>query len=241
MKKVNLLIIATNKYTQFLPALLESAEKFFLNDCKVIYNVFTDQETVVRDLFKDSPISKKLLTHEVEHYHWPYSTLYRYHFFKIHFLQLKQADYYFYIDADTLFKDNITAADILGDRVGTQHCGFTTGRGSYETNPLSTSYVKETEGETYFGGGFWGFSIDEFVKLLDTATDMINADYEKNIIPVWHDESVLNRYLIDNPPTKILTPSYHWPQNNERIWKMWKEQYPCKILLLDKNHEEIRS
>lgn len=241
MKKVNLLIIATAKYIDFLPDLINSAEKYFLKDCKVIYNVFTDRQNDVREMFKNSAISKKLLTHEIDHYPWPYTTLYRYHFFKINFMEMKPSDYYFYIDADTLIKAKISSDDILGDRVGTQHCGYVGSRGTYETDPKSTSYVSTEEGKHYFGGGFWGFSFNEFVKLLDTATDMINADYENKIIPVWHDESVLNRYFIDNPPTKVLTPSYHYPESRiEHYQKRWPEKYECKILLLDKNHEEIR-
>ena len=51
---------------------------------------------------------------------------------------------------------------------------------------------------------------------------MIDADAARRIIPKWHDESVLNRYLITNPPHKVLTPSYHWPDGCPKIFDKWK-------------------
>ena len=62
-------------------------------------------------------------------------------------------------------------------------------------------------------------------------------------IPIWHDESVINRYLATNRPTRVLSPSYHFPESNQSIYQSWggKDKFPCKILLLDKDHKEIRS
>jgi len=62
------------------------------------------------------------------------------------------------------------------------------------------------------------------------------------IVPVWHDESALNKYISMLHPSRVLSPSYHYPENNEKIYSSWGENnYECKILLLDKNHKEIRS
>jgi histo-blood group ABO system transferase len=237
MKKVNLLIIATNKYVQFLPKLIESVNKYFTTEHQVTINVFTNRITDCELLL--SQLGGKIILYGIEHQAWPYTTLYRYHFFKAYQNELPSADYYFYIDADTIIKDKITGEEIFGDIVGTQHCGFVGKRGSYETRPESTSYVEPNEGERYYGGGFWGFHSTEFWKFVNKAVEMINTDGVKGIIPVWHDESVLNRYLINYEPDKVLTPSFHYPEGaNNR--KSWKENYPCKILLLDKNHNDIR-
>jgi histo-blood group ABO system transferase len=238
--KINLLIVATNKYIQFLPALLASAEKNFLMCDELTYCIFTDKIAEMRPL--QVKYGTKINLMRVEHKPWPYATLMRCHFFRDYWYNIGESgDYYFYIDADTLFTDHIKLEDVIGERVGTQHCGFVGRRGSYETNPLSKAYVSPDEGERYYGGGFWGFSKQEFPKFILAATTMIDEDERNGIIPVWHDESVLNRYFIDNPPTKVLNPSYHWPQNRPRLTERWPEQYPCKILLLDKNHLEIRS
>lgn len=236
-KNVNLLIIATNKYTKYIKPLLESADKFFLPDCNVNYCLFTDDMTMQLDSYK-----RKVLVWYVEHRAWPYTTLMRYHTFLSNIDSMPDADNYFYVDVDTLFKGVITANDVISDRTVVRHCGFIGKRGPYETNPLSTSFVRPNQGLRYYGGGFWGFSKDEFYKLLYKATSMINVDADKGIIPVWHDESVLNRYMIDNPPKKELSPSYHYPEGKIGYYRnLWHRDYECKILLLDKDHAEVRS
>ncbi len=62
----------------------------------------------------------------------------------------------------------------------------------------------------------------------------IDIDYSRGIIAVWHDESHMNRYFIDNSPTVILSPSYCYPENVNL-------SYTKRLLALDKNHQEIRS
>ncbi len=235
--KVALLIIATGKYMDFLENLLESINTYFLRDCDVEYHIFSDTVKFI------GTYPNRTTFHFIEHKPFPYSTLNRYHFFKKYKEELLNYDYYFYIDVDTIIKKPIKK-DILTPITVVQHCGHVNERGPYETNPLSSSYVKPDEGSTYFGGGFWGFNYEEFWKMIYTCTLMINKDKNQNIIPIWHDESVLNRYLIDNPPTKILTPAYHYPENVLHIYEKWKKQgldYKCIILLLNKNHKELRT
>lgn len=214
-----LLIVATNKYTEYLPALIESVRKYF--PCDICLFTNKDVDVKVEHICK------------VRGDAWPYPTLYRYHFFKAYQNKIKDYDHYFYIDADTIIKSHL--GDVLSERTAVTHCGYVGRRGTYESNPLSTSYVGPNEGTTYYGGGFWGFSNKEFWKFIHEAVAMIEIDERKDITPVWHDESVLNRYLINNPPTKVLSPSYHYPEGNEDYYKkIWGRDYECKILLLDK-------
>ena len=131
-----------------------------------------------------------------------------------------------------LFVDTV-GNEILGERVATRHPGFINQRGSYETNRNSVACVFENEGKYYFAGGFYGGSRKEFIQLLETTCSQIAKDFTKNIIAVWHDESHLNRYFIDNEPTLILSPSYCYPEN-------WNLPFHRRLLALDKNHEEMR-
>lgn len=237
MKKINLMIVATARYIEFLPRLVESVEKYFLKDCDVQINIFTDADTKILGRI----IGRNPFFHYAEHKPWPHATLKRLHFFQNHRYNMPAADYYFYIDADTVIQSEIKSEDVLGERVVVQHCGYTNQRGTYETNPKSQAYIKPEEGTHYFGGGVWCFSSNEFWKFVDKGVNMINIDEANGIVPVYHDESVLNRYMIDNPPTKILTPSYHYPQSRiEHYKKKWGQDYPCKILLLDKKHSEYQ-
>jgi histo-blood group ABO system transferase len=145
---------------------------------------------------------------------------------------LQQEDYLFACDADMLFVDEV-GRNILGKRVATQHPGFVDKRGSYDTNPLCKACVHDHEGRFYFAGGFYGGETKEFLELCKICAKNIDEDLSKGIIAVWHDESHLNRYFIDRPPKKILTPSYCYPES-------WKLPYKKRLLALDKNHSEYR-
>ena len=242
---VNFLVIATNKYFQYLESLLDSADQFFLRDEHVAYSVFTDQVEEGEALVAAKPYGESVKFYEIEHRPFPYPTLYRFHFFKRFEQNIGAiADYFFYMDVDSVITREITARDVVSARTAVQHCGYVDARGAYEKNRRSTCYVPRNQWGTYFGGGFWGFSRDEFWKFTDTAVRMIDLDASRGITPRWHDESVLNRYLITNPPHKILTPSYHWPQNHVTIHQQWKDKgksYECVIMLLDKNHAAVRN
>ena len=241
--RIGLLIIATNKYTSFLKNLLDSAETYFLKNTShdVEYNIFTNSVDEVKEIFGNECYYNKINIFNINHRQFPYTTLYRYHFFNQYKEQINYFDNYVYIDADSLIK-GLIGDDILGDRVSVEHGGFQNGiRGSYETNPNSTSYVFNHEGVQYYGGGFWSFSNLEFWKFVNIAVKMIDDDCHNGIIPLWHDESVLNRYLIDNPPTKVLNSSYHYPEPYADVWKIEYSHLDCKILILEKNHDDIRS
>lgn len=234
--KVNLLIVATGKYTRFLHKLLASADKYFLPDCDVRYCIFSDKELeFVHD--------RETGLYQIEHRPFPFPTLYRFHFFQQHKHNIPECDYFFYLDADALFVDFVHY-DVLSERTAVLHCGFVGERGTYETRKESAAYVAPDEGEYYFGGGLWSFSKSEFWKLTHWAVQAIDKDAEIGIVPVWHDESVLNRWLIDNPPINILSPSYHYPENNPHIYNKWSAKrlnFKPVVLMLDKNHKEVRA
>jgi hypothetical protein len=117
--------------------------------------------------------------------------------------------------------------------VGVEHPGFFGGRrGTYDTNPDSTAYVGNHEGTCYYAGGFNGGTAEAFLKMSKTIEENVNKDFTKEYIALWHDESHLNRYLINYPPKK-LSPSYCYPES-------WNIPFEKKILALDKNHSELR-
>lgn len=221
--KIGLLVVATGRYIQFVEPLVKSADKHFCTNHQVTYFVFTDGQV---------PLGKNIVRIEQKRLGWPYDTMMRISMYDKHRDQLGKMDYLFATDADMLFVDTV-GDEILSDRVATQHPGFVGRRGTYETNTISTACVGPREGQQYFAGGFNGGSSKEFLQMAHTITENINKDLEKNFIAVWHDESHINRYFIDNPPTKILSPSYCYPES-------WNIPYHRRLLALDKNHSEIR-
>lgn len=148
------------------------------------------------------------------------------------------------MDVDAEWRDKVRGSDVLSERTAVQHCGYVGERGTYEENIASTAYVAPGEGIMYFGGGFWGFVEKEFWRMVETLRAAIQSDEKRGVLAIWHDESHLNRYLIDNPPTKILTPSYHFPQNHHHIWGKWAARglsFDCVLLLLQKDHKKLRT
>ena len=228
MSKIGLLVIATGKYDMFIPPLFKSVKKHFLNNHEVTMFVFTDG---------DMPKKEGLVSLPNEHEPWPNATLKRYHVFDKHRKELSKMDYLYYCDADMLFVSEV-GDEILPDNeselVATEHPGFFGGRrGTYETRPESTAYVAEDEGECYVAGGFNGGTSEAFLRMSKALKEMVDKDLESDIIAIWHDESQLNRYMIDNN-YKLLNPSYCYPES-------WDIPFKKKLLALDKNHEEIRN
>lgn len=225
MKKIGLLIIATNKYIQFLNNLISSADEYFLKDQKVTYFVFTNQNIKIES-------SRNVVKIDVEHKEWPWMTLGRYKIFIESSDKLSKMDYLYYCDVDMKFVESV-GNEIIGERVSTQHPGYYGNRGTPETNPMSLACVYPNEEMQYFAGGFNGGSSSEYLKMANKISENIDIDYSRNIIAVWHDESHMNRYFIDNKPTLILSPSYCYGES-------MNIPFIKKLVALDKNHQEIR-
>ncbi len=225
--KVGLLVMATGKYTYFLDKLFVSADQFFLSNHDCTYFVFTDGQV---------PESDHVVRIEQKRLGWPYDTMMRFKVYYDSSAQFKDFDYLFACDADMLFIDTV-GDEILGDRVATQHPGFSLPyqrHDDYERNRASTACVYENEGHYYFAGGFYGGSTQEFLQMAYNCAQNITIDLSHNIIAQWHDESHLNRYFIDYPPTVILSPSYCYPD-------LWDLPFDRKLLALTKNHAEFRA
>ncbi len=226
--RIALNVVATGRYIDYAHDMITSARNHFCPGHEVHYFVYTDGSMEPAD--DVTVVFQKRLG-------WPYDTLMRFAMYLAHQELYEQFDYIYATDADMLFVSKV-GNEILSDRVATRHPGYTTHRGTYETNKISKAYVAPTEGQYYFAGGFYGGSHDEFFRMMETVVHNIELDFQKNFIAVWHDESHLNRYFIDNPPTKVLSPSYCYPQN--------AQNYPAihhlkrKLVALDKNHKEVR-
>ena len=230
--EIGFLIVATGKYDVFLWPLIQSIEKYILPNNRKFYNIFSNKNI-------DLPIDNYEVFN-IEHKPFPYPTLYRFHFFDKYINQII-GDQLVYIDADTIITNNI-GTEIIYPKVVTQHCGYVNRRGTFETRNESMACVNHNAGKNYYGGGFYSFSRDQFYELMSSCISIIDTDNAKGIIPVWHDESALNKYMTTVTPNRVLSPSYHYPENIEHIYESWggKEKYVCKILLLNKNHKEIR-
>lgn len=216
------LLIATGKYSQFVTQCTDSIKKYFPQSQIYLFGDTDEAQFKIKNLG------------------FPYVTLYRFHYFNLAEKNIV-GDYIYYMDIDARFVD---MPDIKGDLVGVRHCGyyFDSTHIPMETNPHSVFYPYRFA--KYYGGGFIGGNRKEFFKLSHWCEEEINKDAANKIIPRHNDETALNAYFSIHKPTLELTPDYHYPQNDdyfsERCWNGEKPFTP-RILLLDKNHEEVRS
>lgn len=233
---IGLMCIATGKYDKYIQPFITSADIFFLDSkYDVTYYVFTDKNINIKS-------NRKVVTIPIDHVPFPFASMDRFKHFSNNADKFANENYLYYCDIDTLFVDHISS-EILGDLVGVKHCGYFNSTGPYETNTNSCLYAPTSKYKHYFGGGFSGGAKDKYLELSKWCKEMIDKDVANNIIPVWHDETAINRYFLDHEPQIILSPSYHFPQSNVESYKRkWAPHtFLPKILLLDKNHVDIRS
>jgi hypothetical protein len=165
---------------------------------------------------------------------WPAATMERYHVIVEQADRFAGASHIFHIDADMLFVAPV-GLEILAPLVGTMHPGYVGRRGTYEERPESAAYVVPHDGNVYYCGGFVGGERAEFLRLAETIRAGVDEDVGNGIVARWHDESHLNRYLVDRPPDITLSPSYCYPANDrEYIRRIWSERYEPKIVALYK-------
>lgn len=236
MKKVAILYICTGRYSRFWNDFYLTSEKFFLNNCEKEYFVFTDGKI---DIF-----NKRVHKIRQKKLGWPYDTLLRFRMFNTIKNELQNFDYIFFLNANIQFVESVDESILPTKQeklLAVQHPGFyNKGRAeyTYETNPLSTAFINTYEGNDYYMGGFNGGVSTEYIKLIEILNASIDEDLKKGIIAVWHDESHLNKYLLNFKNLKVLDQSYGFPED-------WDLPFKPKIIILNKDkvggHELLRS
>ena len=235
ISRVAMNILAIAKYVVFLKPLIASADKYFMKGHDVTYVVFTDNVGLASKQIKTN---RKVKFVSERNQGWPNNALIKFQLISKHRKVYKSVDYIFQVDADMRFVSEVNS-EALGLRVGTLHPGYWNKPRStftYDSNPRSLAYVKPSEGEYYYASGVFCGCRDEIITMSETLEKNIQSDLTKlNYIAVWHDESHLNRYFVDHPPTKILSPEYCFPEYGMGGVKR------RRILALNKNHAAMRS
>lgn len=230
--KIALIVIATGeKYWKYADELILSAEKFMPYHRTFL---FTDQTYKNFDYrFFENPL--RLIEHP--DLGFPRATLMRYHAIMSQAYELQDYDQIFYCDADMRFVAPVAEDDICSNGItATLHPGYAmrtpSAYISLENNSKSTAY--QTNLSHYFCGGFNGGKTQSFLTMSAILSRNIDIDEEHGIMAKWHDESHLNRYLFVNPPAKILTPSFCYPENYDGGYGWKPDAYQPILLALNK-------
>lgn len=240
--KIAIVCICLNEpYWQYMYPMIESARKFLLKGHTVDFLVWTDMPP-------ETKIDATIIP--TESCEWPMPTLMRYHLFLREEKRLSEYDFIYYIDADMKFVSRV-GDEILGDLVGAMHPMYRVRHDyvpPYEPNPKSTAYIPRTGRvievnnqkrfeQVYFAGGFQGGRSSNFIEAMKVMKDCIDEDFSKNnYIAIWNDESHWNRYLFENPPDVVLSPSYVYPDTLNRSYyqKVWGRNFVPKLITLTK-------
>ncbi|XP_051018038.1 histo-blood group ABO system transferase-like [Acomys russatus] len=210
---IGLVVFATGKYVAFLKVFLQTAETYFMEGHKVKYYIFTDKPASV-PLLKPHKGRQMVILEAQGSAHQPNTYAYRMktisHFSQQRFT--KEVDYLVYAHVNLIFC-NPVGVEILSSLFGTLHplfFGFPRKSLIYERQPQSQAYISEDEGDFYYSGAFFGGKVLEVYRLTNFCYQAAMMDQAHHIQVMWPEESYLNKYLLYNKPTKVLSPEYMW-------------------------------
>ncbi|MFV0587264.1 family 6 glucosyltransferase [Bacteroides reticulotermitis] len=234
--RIGILYICTGKYDIFWKDFYLSTEKHFMasSRCTREYYVFTDSP-----LLYGEQENNHIHRIEQKNLGWPDNTLKRFHIFlRIKEQLMQETDYLFFFNANLLFMQPVGSEILPGlnsnGLVGTIHPGFFNSPNAeftYERNNASTAYIPMGEGVHYYAGGLSGGRTKPYLELCETIRSWVDKDALNQIIPIWHDESLINKYFLDNPPAISLSPAYLYPEG-------WTIPFDEIIVIRDKSKKE---
>ena len=228
--KTALLVIATGeKYRPYINPFIKSAREYLFHHDVILWSDSSEYHPVKRQIYTPAK-------------GYPIETLYRYHTFCQEGRLLSEYDFLLYSDVDMRFVAPVEIGDVFSLGItATEHPGYVGLNGTPEKRPESTAYCPVVR--NYFCGGFNGGLATDFLQMCQVLEKNIGLDNLNNIKAVWNDESHLNRYLYDNPPARILSPSFCYPESEYRnpggyysaIWQAaGRGKIEPKLLALDK-------
>ena len=214
--KVAISFLGTGKYLDFLPKYYENIEKYFLPNSDKTILAFTDGEL--------DEVPENIKVFSQEHLNWPYITLKRFEIINKAREIIADHDWFVFIDGDALVVDRIEEEDFFSDKplFGVHHpCHYlkmpphNQYPGAYEITENCNAAIDldKYQPKVYYQGCFWGGKTPEVCAMIDELEYRVGDDLKRNVIALWHDESHLNKYFIENPNlVHTYGPEYAFPE-----------------------------
>lgn len=227
--KTAVLYISLGRYDVFFEGFYKSAVKNLLTGHEKHFFVFTDSESVKKAGYKNVTVifQKKL--------GWPLDTLMRFEMFSSIKKELAGFDYIYFFNSNMEFLKPVSEEILPGDGHGGLAASIffikSPDEYTYDRNPLCRAYIPFGKGKTYYQGGLNGGRAKDYLAMISALKDMVDADLKENQIAVCHDESYLNKYLLDKSPL-ILERNYIYPEQ----WNPDDCPGEMKIKLRDKDN-----
>ncbi|MDD6211406.1 MAG: glycosyl transferase [Bacteroidales bacterium] len=226
--KVGVLYIGIGRYVLLWDEFYRTSQKYLFPSSEKHYFVFTDDDELLNaklpnvSCYRETDLG------------WPGNTLYRFRFFDKIKASLEGFDYLFFYNGNYSFRQIITEDEIFPgpDTDGFVSMTFDINNEEpvdtypYERNPLSTAYIPYGEGRHYYRGSFWGGKGDRVLDMIETCKRNTEIDDEKGFVAYAHDESHLNKYLL-NKSVKVVGREYGKPER-------WVKPHNPKAILREK-------
>ena len=221
--KIAIVTILTGNYAdKFSKILIDSIHKYFLphHDKRII-------------VFSDKYINGVDNLIYVDYLPPPLNTLLRYHYF----LKLNWAsfDYFYYLDGDCQIVDTIGDDILVDGKISIPiHPLKRDWENHFEQNQNSTAFVENSSPtQPYYQCCFFGGDSETILKASSTISKNIDIDLNNRIVAKWHDESHMNKFLINNP-VNALSGEYAYPNPDT-----WNVKWPFPKKIIHYNHANI--
>ena len=231
--KIGVLCIATGRYICFWDEFYKSAKQFLFPEDNVHFFVYTDATEIEH---QDNTDVTKLFAQSSK---WPISVCDKYAILLSKKELYDGYDYLFHFNINMKFLAPIGKEILPGKEHGyicvcewlNHKLKGEPDKFPYERNPQSSAYIPYGSGKHYFMSGVHGGRPKEYLSMLKTLKSNTRKDFANGIIAIWHDESHMNKYMLDKNPL-IIPPQYAIPEN----WKYKGYRKNRKGILLDKKH-----
>jgi hypothetical protein len=201
MKKIGVVIVATNAYFVLGVRFIKKFSHYYKGNSKIIFHFFSDTDP--KEYLSDNT---KVEYYPTQHNSWADATNDK--FRNIIDLADSDTDYLYYFDADTSVSRDFTEEWFLGDLVGGEHYGnrsYLANGAGFDRFEKSKAYVPLDSplSYTYHYGAFFGGKKDRVIDFCKTLREWQIEDKKIPYEPGVNDESYINAYFHYNPPMTV--------------------------------------
>lgn len=230
MANIGIICIVTGVYNRFWDGFYESVNANFCTESHKNFYLFTDSTELAQGNLPDN-VNATLIPDKG----WVLNVMLRSEIFLSIEDELLKNDFVFNLNSNYRAVKPIHDDELLPDASNGWLCGlcfdFYTQREpntfTYDRNPDTQAYIPYDSGKYYFQGGFYGGRTAEFLEMSRQIKAMTDIDIARQLITRFHDESYVNRYLLDRTP-KIIGTRYATAEQ-------WNPDENAKGILLDKD------
>lgn len=215
--KLGIIYLATGDYHKFWKDFYITCEQYFCMDIEKGNEIFTDtpeEFEIINDI--------NVCIHKINDLGWIVNTSYKSKYICNIREKLVKYDYVFYINSNFLFTAPIYVKEVLPDASDNyltalsfdHYLQVDVKNYPYDRQLDSLAYVPIGQGKRYVQGGFYEGRTREMLLFSDWFSEAIAQDFNRIIVAYFHDESYINRYMLDKKP-KVLNDEYAlqhiWP------------------------------